>query len=110
VFGAFALVYFVYPIVLRRRLNQVLGWIHFGVSLFALFLEFALTSWFNLRFHKQPGEPGFSAFMRAFGTSMDAFFWALMVFFLAQLIFVFNFFWSIFKNERPGQQAVVTAS
>jgi cbb3-type cytochrome oxidase subunit 1 len=79
-FGIFAFVYFMFPQIFRRQMDNRLGQLHFWVSFLAVVFQFGLAYYFNLTFRPIPNEPKLDLFFRAFGASFKADVWAFYVF------------------------------
>ena len=100
VFGMFAGIYHWFPKMFGRFMNPILGYIHFWLTLPAAYLIF-----WPMYYEGLAGLPrryyDFSNWttFNQFGT-LNAFISAIaIVSFAVQLMFVFNFFWSIFKGR-----------
>jgi cytochrome c oxidase subunit 1 len=100
-FGMFAGVYHWYPKMYGRYMNNTLAYIHFWVSLVGAYLIFwpmhyqglagtprRYTDWSNWESFKQFGE------MNRFISTVA------MIVFVVQLLFIFNFFYSIWKGRK----------
>jgi cytochrome c oxidase subunit 1 len=100
-FGMFAGVYHWYPKMYGRYMNNTLAYIHFWVSLVGAYLIFwpmhyqglagtprRYTDWSNWESFKQFGE------MNRFISTVA------MIVFAVQLLFIFNFFYSIWKGRK----------
>jgi heme/copper-type cytochrome/quinol oxidase subunit 1 len=94
-----AVVYFLFPIIFRKPTHRILGQIHFWMSLLAVILDFGMTYWFNLRFHMPKSPSWLATLFQAFGASLEVTAWAFSVFALAQVIFIANLLWSVFKKK-----------
>ncbi|MDB5276864.1 cbb3-type cytochrome c oxidase subunit I [Ferruginibacter paludis] len=100
-FGMFAGVYHWFPKMYGRFLNSTLGYIHFWVTLIGAYLIFWPMHYEGLagmprRYYDFSGWESFKMF-----AELNQFisFVSILVF-AAQLLFVFNFFYSIFKGRR----------
>ncbi|CAN5289413.1 cbb3-type cytochrome c oxidase subunit I [soil metagenome] len=100
-FGMFAGVYHWFPKMYGRFLNTTLGYIHFWVTLIGAYLIFWPMHYEGLagmprRYYDFSGWESFKMF-----AELNQFisFVSILVF-AAQLLFVFNFFYSIFKGRR----------
>ena len=100
VFGMFAGIYHWFPKMFGRFMNPVLGYVHFWVTLPAAYLIF-----WPMYYEGMAGLPrryyDFSNWtsFNQFGT-LNAFISSIaVVSFAVQLVFVVNFFWSIFKGK-----------
>jgi len=106
-FFAFALVYFFFPRIFHRRMNRVLGQIHFWLNVIAFLVLLALPIYFNLVFQSPPGETKLERGFRAFGSAMDSFFLAIEVLGIVQILFLVNVLWSVFKGEKASGPAML---
>ena len=104
-FGMFAGVYHWYPKMYGRYMNNTLAYIHFWVSLIGAYLIFwpmhyqglagmprRYTDFSNWESFKQFGE------MNRFISTVA------MIVFVVQLLFIFNFFYSIWKGRKVTTQ------
>src|SRR3954464_11048437 len=112
IFGMFAGTYFWFPKMFGRMMNETLGKIHFWptfVGVFAIFIpmhamglvglprrysQFYETVNGKLEFIYHFNEPTYG--LIHFVT------WAAIITVAVQALFFFNFFWSLFKGERAG--------
>jgi len=106
IIGTFAGVTFWFPKMFGRMLNETLGKIHFWITIIAfncIFIPlFVLgTAGDHRRIYDYTNFPDSSLpwmqDMRVFAT------YALIVMLLAQPIFLFNFFWSLFRGPKAGR-------
>lgn len=100
-FGMFAGVYHWFPKMYGRYLNNTLGYIHFWVTFIGAYLIF-----WPMHYEGLAGMPrrymdfsGWTSFNQ-FGDLNRFISIVTMVVFAVQLLFVFNFFYSIFKGRR----------
>jgi cytochrome c oxidase subunit I len=100
-FGMFAGVYHWFPKMFGRYLNNTLGYIHFWVTLIGAYLIF-----WPMHYQGLAGVPRRYLDMKLW-SSFNHFqdlnimiTWASIVVFAVQLMFVFNFFYSIFKGRK----------
>ena len=100
-FGMFAGVYHWFPKMYGRFLNNTLGYIHFWVTLIGAYLIF-----WPMHYEGLAGMPrryydfsNWESFKMFAGLNEFISFISIIVF-AAQLLFVFNFFYSIFKGRR----------
>ncbi len=104
-FGMFAGVYHWFPKMYGRQLNPTLGYIHFWVTLIGAYLIF-----WPMHYEGLAGMPrryyDFSLWesFKMFGELNQFISFVSIVVFTAQLVFVFNFFYSIFKGRRVTTQ------
>ena len=104
-FGMFAGVYHWYPKMYGRYLNTTLGYIHFWVTIVGAYLIFWPMHYEGLagmprRYYDYSGWESFKMFA---GLNQFISFVAMIVF-ATQLLFVFNFFYSIFKGRKVTSQ------
>ena len=100
-FGMFAGVYHWFPKMYGRFLNNTLGYIHFWVTLIGAYLIF-----WPMHYEGLAGMPrryyDFSNWesFKMFGGLNEFISFVSILVFAAQLLFVFNFFYSIFKGRK----------
>ncbi|HKP31870.1 MAG TPA: cbb3-type cytochrome c oxidase subunit I [Chitinophagaceae bacterium] len=104
-FGMFAGIYHWYPKMYGRYLNNTMAYIHFWVTLIGAYLIFWPMHYSGLagmprRYLDYSGWTSFGGFegLNRFITIVA------MIVFAIQLLFVFNFFYSIFKGRRVVTQ------
>jgi cytochrome c oxidase subunit 1 len=101
VFGA---IYHWYPKVTGRMLNEALGRFHFWVTFLGAYAVFFPMHYLGLlgmprRYH----DIGETAFVPASAHDLNAFMSvAALIVGFAQLVFVFNLIWSLFKGRESG--------
>ncbi|MFC4212297.1 cbb3-type cytochrome c oxidase subunit I [Pedobacter lithocola] len=104
IFGMLAGVYHWYPRMFGRMMNAKLGYLHFWLTFIAAYLVF-----FPLHFLGLDGVPrryyAFTEFefMKKWLTVNVFVTWAAIMAALAQVAFLFNFFYSIFKGKVAPQ-------
>jgi heme/copper-type cytochrome/quinol oxidase subunit 1 len=101
-FSVFALVYFVFPLFFRRRMNRALGYLHFWLNAVALLLQFAIPVVFNLTIHSPPNESKWNTFGHRFAAATTSVVLAFLVLAFAQMPFLINLIWSIFKGQKAS--------
>jgi len=100
-FGMFAGLYHWYPKMYGRYLNNTLGYIHFWVTMVGSYLIF-----WPMHYEGLAGMPRryyeFSSWesFKMFGGLNEFISFVSILVFSAQLLFVFNFFYSIFKGRK----------
>jgi hypothetical protein len=99
-FFVFALAYFFFPRIFRRRMNEVLGQIHFWLNVTAFLVLLALPIYFNLIFHSLPDEAKPGRIFRAFGSSVASVALGIQILAAIQIFFLANGLWSVFRGER----------
>jgi cytochrome c oxidase subunit 1 len=100
-FGMFAGIYHWYPKMYGRYMNNTLSYIHFWVTMIGSYLIFWPMHYEGLagmprRYYEFSGWESFNMFG---GLNQFISFVSIIVF-AAQLLFVFNFFYSIFKGRK----------
>jgi cytochrome c oxidase subunit 1 len=104
-FGMFAGIYHWFPKMYGRFMNQTLGHIHFWISLVGAYLIF-----WPMHYEGLAGMPrrylDFSEWhsFNQFGSLNRMISTVAMIVFAAQLLFVFNFIYSIFKGRKMKDQ------
>jgi cytochrome c oxidase subunit I len=100
-FGMFAGVYHWYPKMYGRYLNNTLGYIHFWITIIGAYLIF-----WPMHYEGLAGMPrryyDFSIWesFKMFGGLNQFISFVSMIVFMAQLLFVFNFLYSIWKGRK----------
>jgi cytochrome c oxidase subunit 1 len=104
-FGMFAGIYHWFPKMFGRYLNNTLAYIHFWVTIVGAYLIF-----WPMHYEGLAGMPrryyDYSTWVsfRQFGPLNEFISTVAMLVFAVQLLFVFNFFWSIFKGRKVTSQ------
>lgn len=104
-FGMFAGVYHWFPKMFGRYLNNTLGYLHFWVTMIGAYLIFWPMHYQGLagvprRYLDKRGWVSFNQF-----TELDKMITVVsIIVFAVQLMFVFNFFYSIFKGRKVTSQ------
>ncbi|WP_346316794.1 cbb3-type cytochrome c oxidase subunit I [Chitinophaga sp. YIM B06452] len=111
-FGMFAGIYHWFPKMYGRYMNQTLGFIHFWITLVGAYLIF-----WPMHYEGMAGMPrryfDYSnwASFNMFGGLNQFISFVVIIVFATQLLFVFNFFYSIFKGRKlttPNPWAATT--
>jgi cytochrome c oxidase subunit 1 len=103
-FGLFAGVYHWFPKMFGRMMDEKLGYIHFWLTFVGVYLVFMPMHYvgiagFPRRYYAWTGFDAFSQF-----ADMNRFISiAAIIAFFGQFIFIFNFFYSIFRGRRATQ-------
>ncbi len=103
-FAILAALFFWFPKIFGRRLNEFLGKIHFWLTFAGVYSVFMPMHWLGLIAHSRVSSGSRLAAAVAAGSSMRAFITAatlLTVF--AQGVFLVNFLWSLFRGERSAE-------
>jgi cytochrome c oxidase subunit I len=100
-FGMVAGVYHWFPKMFGRMMNHTLGYIHFWVTFVGVYLVFFPMHYIGIagfprRYYKITGFD----FMDKFQDLNSAISIAAFITFAAQLVFLYNFFYSIFKGRK----------
>ena len=100
-FGMFAGLYHWYPKMYGRYMNDTLAYIHFWVTMIGSYLIFWPMHYEGLagmprRYYEFSGWESFNMF----GGLNEFISFVSIIVFAAQLLFVFNFFYSIFKGRK----------
>ncbi len=100
-FGIFAAAYYWFPKMFGRFMNERLGKAHFWLTVFPLFSAFVLMHYLGLGGHLRrlydPTAYEYALPMQWMNVVISI---ALFIAAAAQLIFLANFFWSLFRGER----------
>lgn len=104
VFSLFAGIYYWYPLLTRRRMHETMGKVHFWISLFAAYGVF-----FPMHFAGLAGEPRHYAQLSGPVESFPSLIpvekgitWSALLLASAQIIFLFNVFWSARRGSPAG--------
>jgi cytochrome c oxidase subunit 1 len=103
-FGLFAGVYHWFPKMFGRMMDEKLGYIHFWLTFLGVYLVFMPMHYvgiagFPRRYYSWTGFDAFSQF-----ADLNKFISAAAILaFFAQFVFIFNFFYSIFRGRRATE-------
>jgi cytochrome c oxidase subunit 1 len=103
IFGIFAATYYWFPKMFARTMNETLGKLHFWltfIGVYAIFIPFHVL---GIAGHprRYPDSTGYE-FLRALDPLHVFITVAAFATAAAQLIFLINFFWSLFKGRRAA--------
>ncbi|HEV2277096.1 MAG TPA: cbb3-type cytochrome c oxidase subunit I [Acidobacteriaceae bacterium] len=105
VFSIFAGIYYWYPLLTGRRMNEFLGKLHFWISIIA-----AYGTFFPMHYAGLAGEPRHYAQLAGPVESFASLIpvergitWSALTLATAQFIFLFNVFWSIRRGLPAGE-------
>ncbi|HQG38615.1 MAG TPA: cbb3-type cytochrome c oxidase subunit I, partial [Chitinophagales bacterium] len=103
-FGMFAGVYHWFPRMYGRMMNDTLAYIHFGITFVGAYLIFWPMHFIGLsgvprRYYSFNEIEAFSQY----ATTNKVISAATIIVFLAQIIFLINFFWSMYKGRKSTQ-------
>ncbi|HOZ81349.1 MAG TPA: cbb3-type cytochrome c oxidase subunit I [Bacteroidia bacterium] len=104
IFGMLAGVYHWFPRMFGRMMNKTLGYVHFWITLIAVYGVFFPMHFIGLggvprRYYSNSAYEGFDVFLNI-NTLITVFAFLAAV---AQVIFLFNFVYSIFKGKKAPQ-------
>src|SRR6266852_5272474 len=100
-FAILGALFFWFPKLFGRRLNEPLGKIHFWITFAGVYCVFMPMHWLGLMAHSNlsPGSP--LASVAAAGSAIRTFITvAILLTVFAQGLFLINFLWSLFRGER----------
>jgi cytochrome c oxidase subunit I len=98
-FAMLAALFFWFPKMFGRRLNESLGKLHFTLTFAGVYCVFLPMHWLGLT-QAETGNPG----NHSAGTGAPMFISvAIVITIAAQLIFLFNFAWSIARGEKATE-------
>jgi cytochrome c oxidase subunit 1 len=110
-FAVFAGTYFWFPKMFGRRLHEGLGKLHFWLSfpsVYVMFLTMHFLGFTGMMRHLY--DPAQYEFLKPLQGWNQAITWAAVVLFLGQLVFLFNFVWSIRRGRAAGENPWQAAS
>jgi cytochrome c oxidase subunit 1 len=111
-FAILAALFFWFPKMFARRLNESLGKLHFWLTFAGVYCVFMPMHWLGLIAHSRAasgGPPAISTLGQPLGTPFSAspYTWlrtfvtaATILTIAAQALFVFNFIWSLWRGEK----------
>jgi cytochrome c oxidase subunit I len=100
-FAILGALFFWFPKMFGRRLNESLGKIHFWLTFAGVYCVFMPMHWLGLMAHSGISSANALAFVAATGSSIRNFITgAILVTVLVQGLFLVNFLWSLFRGER----------
>src|SRR3979411_1156948 len=104
IMAVFGGIYHWYPKVTGRMLNEVLGRFHFWVSFLGAYAVFFPMHYLGLLgMPRRSHDIGETAFIPASAHDLNAFMSvAALIVGFAQLVFLFNLIWSLFKGKESG--------
>jgi len=103
-FGIFAGTYYWFPKMFGRSMNETLGKIHFWLtfpSVYAVFLTMHFVGFTGMMRHIY--DPTAYDFLKQMIPWNRFITWAAFVLFFAQLIFLWDLFWSIWRGRRVSE-------
>ncbi len=101
--GSFAAVYFWFPKIFGRMMNETLGKIHFWITFIAVNVVFLVMFRVGLAgLMRRVADPSAYEVFKPLQPLNQIITYGVMVLGTAQLIFIFNFFYSIFKGKKAS--------
>jgi cytochrome c oxidase subunit 1 len=103
-FAILGALFFWYPKLFGRRLNEPLGKLHFWITFAGVYCVFMPMHWLGLIAHSRvsPGSP--LASVAAAGSAIRTFITAaILLTVFAQGLFLINFLWSLFRGEKAEE-------
>ena len=103
-FAILGALFFWFPKLFGRRLNEPLGKLHFWITFVGVYCVFMPMHWLGLMAHSRvsPGRP--LASVAAAGSSIRTFITvAILLTVFAQGLFFINFLWSLFRGEKAEE-------
>jgi cytochrome c oxidase subunit 1 len=107
VFGMFGALFFWFPKMFGRFLNEGLGKVHFWFTFIGVYAIFMPMHWLGLLGHNRriSSTEAYSAAVQAQFTPIHKFISiAAAITIAAQLLFLFNFIWSLWKGKKAGEE------
>ena len=100
-FAILGALFFWFPKLFGRRLNETLGKIHFWLTFVGVYFVFMPMHWLGLIAHSRVSPGGQMAAIAAAGSSIRTFITIAILFTVfAQGLFLINFLWSLFRGEK----------
>lgn len=103
-FAILGALFFWFPKLFGRRLNEPLGKLHFWITFAGVYCVFMPMHWLGLIAHSRvsPGSP--LASVAAAGSAIRTFITvAILLTVFAQGLFLINFLWSLFRGEKAEE-------
>jgi cytochrome c oxidase subunit 1 len=104
-FAILGALFFWFPKLFGRRLNEPLGKIHFWLTFAGVYCVFMPMHWLGLIANSRVSSANALAFISAAGSSIRTFITvAILLTVFAQGIFLINFLWSLFRGEKVSER------
>jgi cytochrome c oxidase subunit 1 len=101
--GAFAAIYFWFPKMFGRKMNEPLGQLHFALTFVTVIMTFGLQLLLGYAgMQRRLVDPSAYAFLRPLMPLNRVVSWSAWVMGAAQFLFVGNFFYSLFRGAKAG--------
>ena len=103
-FAILGALFFWFPKLFGRRLNEPLGKIHFWLTFAGVYCVFMPMHWLGLIAHSRLSPSGAVASIAAPGSAIHTFITvAILLTVSAQGLFLINFLWSLFRGEKVAE-------
>jgi len=100
-FAVLGALFFWFPKLFGRRLNEPLGKLHFWLTFAGVYCVFMPTHWLGLIAHSRVSPGGDLTSIALPGSSIHTFITvAILLTVFAQGLFLINFLWSLFRGEK----------
>jgi cytochrome c oxidase subunit 1 len=100
-FAILGALFFWFPKMFGRRLNEPLGKLHFWLTFAGVYCVFMPMHWLGLIAHSRVSSGGALASVAASSSSIRIFItFAILLTVAAQVLFLINFLWSLFRGEK----------
>lgn len=104
-FAILAALFFWFPKIFGVRLNEPLGKLHFWLTFAGVYCVFMPMHWLGLMNHSYSATATSVPAITAFGASLRGLLTvATIITVAAQVVFLFNFVWSLARREKPGDR------
>ena len=103
-FAILGALFFWFPKLFGRRLNEPLGKLHFWITFAGVYCVFMPMHWLGLIAHSRISPDSPLATVAAAGSSIRTFITvAMLITVFAQGLFLINFLWSLFRGEKAEE-------
>jgi len=103
-FAILGALFFWFPKLFGRRLNEPLGKLHFWITFAGVYCVFMPMHWLGLIAHSRISSGSPLASVAAAGSSIRTFITvAMLITVFAQGLFLINFLWSLFRGEKAEE-------
>jgi len=103
-FAILGALFFWFPKLFGRRLNEPLGKLHFWITFAGVYCVFMPMHWLGLIAHSRISSGSPLATVAAAGSSIRTFITvAMLITVFAQGLFLINFLWSLFRGEKAEE-------
>jgi len=104
-FAILGALFFWFPKIFGRRLNEALGKTHFWLTFAGVYCVFMPMHWLGLLSHSNGAAAGRIAAAAGITGSVRSFItFAMLLTVSAQLLFLINFLWSLFRGEKVREE------